>query len=334
MRIFVFEYITGGGMLDCALTPSLANEGDLMLRALVSDLRELDGVEVVITRDARLSPVRLPVECRVVEGAEHFPEVWDLTLDTVDAVWPIAPERCGALERVTEAVLEAGKTLLNSPPCAVRVTASKIGTLRRLAERGIPVVPTYGIEDRLPGIRGRWVLKPDDGVGCLGIRLFQDRDSLRRYWERLPDGPANVAQPYVTGMAASLCILAKEGEATLLSVNRQRIAVMDDAFVLLGCVVSGLSGGGRRYERLAGAIAAALPGLQGYVGVDLIVGPNGPKVLEVNPRLTTSYVGLKESIGVNPAGLVLDLMGGGSAWRGATGAAKAVDVCLEYANVA
>jgi predicted ATP-grasp superfamily ATP-dependent carboligase len=31
-------------------------------------------------------------------------------------------------------------------------------------------------------------------------------------------------------------------------------------------------------------------------------------VLEVNPRLTTSYVGLRRAIGVNPAGLVLRLL--------------------------
>ena len=334
MRILVFEYITGGGMLGRALTPSLVSEGDLMLRALASDLCELDGVEVVITRDARLSPVKLPVACRFIDRAEQFPIAWDQTLDGVDAVWPIAPEQHGVLERVTEAVLDSGKTLLSSPPCAVRTATSKIGTLRRLAERGIAVVPTYGIDDALPLIPGRWVLKPDDGVGCIGIRLFQDRDALRRHWEQLPDGPANVAQPYVPGTAASLSILAKEGEAALLSVNRQRIAVMDDVFVLLGCVVSGLHGGWRRYQRMASHVAAALPELRGYFGVDLIVGPGGLKVLEVNPRLTTSYVGLKESIGVNPAALVLDLVNGGSAWRGTTGAAKVVDVCLEYANVA
>jgi tyramine---L-glutamate ligase len=334
MRIFVYEYISGGGLLGCALPPSLASEGDLMLRALVSDLCELDGVEVIIMRDARLSPVTLPVECRFIDRAEQFPEVWRLSLSTSDAVWPIAPEEHGALERITEEVLAAGKVLLNSPPCVVRATASKIGTLRRLAERGVAVVPTYGVDDVLPWIRGRWVLKPDDGVGCLGIRLFQDRDTLCRHWEQLPQGGAYVAQPYVSGTAASLCILAKEGEAALLSVNRQRIAVMDDSFVLLGCVVNGLHGGGGRYRRLACDVAAALPELRGFSGVDLIAEPSSLKVLEVNPRLTTSYVGLKESIGVNPAGLVLDLVRGGSAWRESTGIAKAVDVCLEYASVA
>jgi predicted ATP-grasp superfamily ATP-dependent carboligase len=51
-----------------------------------------------------------------------------------------------------------------------------------------------------------------------------------------------------------------------------------------------------------------MPGLAGYVGVDLIVGENAITVLEVNPRLTTSYAGLRRAIGANPARLVLDLL--------------------------
>ena len=33
-----------------------------------------------------------------------------------------------------------------------------------------------------------------------------------------------------------------------------------------------------------------------------------PQVLEINPRLTTSYVALGRAIGVNPAGLALALL--------------------------
>jgi len=62
------------------------------------------------------------------------------------------------------------------------------------------------------------------------------------------------------------------------------------------------------YQQIASAVAAAIPGLWGYVGVDLIEGPDGPVVLEINPRLTTSYAGLRDAVGVNPAGLVLDLL--------------------------
>ncbi len=335
MRIFVFEYITGGGMLDCSLPPSLTREGDLMLEALVSDLCELDGVDILITRDRRLTDVTLPVTCRFVEHAEHFPSAWNESLHAVDAVWPIAPEHHGTLARICEAVLAAGKILLSSPPEAVRSTSSKLETTRRLAAVGVPVVPTFGRDDVLPNIKGRWVLKPDDGVGCVGIRVCQDRDTLCREWDRLPEALAYVAQPFVDGVAASISLLAKAGEAALLSVNRQRIALMDDAIVLLGCVVNGISSGdGSPFERLGRDIAAALPDLWGYTGVDLIVAASGLQVLEVNPRLTTSYVGLKESIGVNPAALVLDLVSSRPACGQAFTPRVAVDVCLEYAGVA
>jgi predicted ATP-grasp superfamily ATP-dependent carboligase len=41
--------------------------------------------------------------------------------------------------------------------------------------------------------------------------------------------------------------------------------------------------------------------------VDLIETAGGPVVVEVNPRLTTSYAGLRRAIGLNAAELVLGL---------------------------
>ncbi len=59
-------------------------------------------------------------------------------------------------------------------------------------------------------------------------------------------------------------------------------------------------------------IGAALPGLHGIVGVDYIATANGPVVVEVNPRLTTSYAGLRRSLGVNPAAFVAELIRDGA----------------------
>ncbi len=333
MRVFVFEYVTGGGLLGTSIPASLVREGDLMLQALVSDLAALEGVQCLITRDARLGPPRVPADCRLVHHVAEFPQVWSETLAAADAVWPVAPEHQGTLEAISQAILAADRVLLNSSPAAVRTAASKLQTLRLLESQGVPVVPTFGMTDSLPLIPGPWVLKPDDGVGCLGIRLCRDQDALYRHWEHLADGPAFVAQPFVQGTPASLSLLVRDGDFVLLSVNRQRIAVMDEQLLLLGCVVNGLGSGDPRFRRLAGDVAAALPGLWGYVGVDLIATPDGPRVLEVNPRLTTSYVGLRESLGINPAALVLDLLAGDGLHQGAVDG-LAVDVCLEVAGAA
>jgi hypothetical protein len=52
-----------------------------------------------------------------------------------------------------------------------------------------------------------------------------------------------------------------------------------------------------RARRLASRALAALPPSRGYVGIDLVLGEptDGSRdvVIEVNPRLTTSYVGLR-----------------------------------------
>ena len=62
-----------------------------------------------------------------------------------------------------------------------------------------------------------------------------------------------------------------------------------------------------RFSRLGAQIAAALPRLRGYVGVDIVAADAGPVVLEVNPRLTTSCSGLRAALGLNVAALELGL---------------------------
>ncbi|MCU7856922.1 MAG: ATP-grasp domain-containing protein, partial [Candidatus Thiodiazotropha sp. (ex Lucinoma borealis)] len=89
-----------------------------------------------------------------------------------------------------------------------------------------------------------------------------------------------------------------------------------------------------RFHKLGRDVAAAMPELWGIVGIDTLDTDTGLKVLEVNPRITTSYVGLKESIGVNPAGLVLDLLNNGMPLSEQFIKAVVVDVNLEYAGAA
>jgi predicted ATP-grasp superfamily ATP-dependent carboligase len=72
-------------------------------------------------------------------------------------------------------------------------------------------------------------------------------------------------------------------------------------------VVNGLIQYQPLFTQLAKRIAAAIPSLNGYVGVDVIVDNADVYVVEINPRITTSYIGLRESIGLNPAQLILDL---------------------------
>ena len=332
MRVFAFEFFSGGGLAGRPLPPSLAREGDLMLKTLVGELAEIPGVEVVASRDPRLPAVRRCETLRPEPGEDPF-ALYARGLAAADSAWPCASEESGTLERLSRETLAAGKILLGSRPDAVRLAASKRATAGVLRARGIPAVPTFAALGSLPPLPGPWVVKPDDGAGCDGAELLPDWGAAR---ERLDADPGRlVAQPWIEGEPLSLSLLCASGSARLLSCNRQRISIHGRRITLEGITVNDLEDRDGRFARLAERTAAALPGLWGYVGVDLILGWDGPVVLEINPRLTTSYCGLPAALACNTAALVLGLLGAGAdpSAAGTIGRGVASEIRLEPSPV-
>ena len=303
MRVFAFEFFSGGGFRG-PLPASIAQEGDLMLRTLVRELAELPGIEVIASRDPRLPPLPQGKVMRPRAGEDPI-SLYLRGLAGADAGWPTAPETGGMLERLGRETLAAGKILLGCAPEAVRVTASKRATAQVLSREGIPVVPTFNRDDGLPPLGGPWVTKPDDGAGCEETRLLPDWKAAREFLAARPNGL--VAQPWIEGEQVSLSLICADGVARLLSCNRQQIGFGDGQVRLDGIQVNAASDDGSLAE-LGDRIAAAIPDLWGYVGVDLVLTGDGPMVLEINPRLTTSYCGLGPALGINTASIVMGLL--------------------------
>jgi tyramine---L-glutamate ligase len=306
VRIHVFEFIGGGGLAGSPVPAQLAREGDLMLTALVGDLRELPGVQVSLSRDARLA---LPVDARL-QGARvcwRGPDVAPARalareIDAADATWPIAPETGGELEAAARAVIDAGRRLLGPHPDAIRVAASKCATAHRLTQCDIEVVPCYRLGQRWAASDGPWVVKPDDGAGCVDVRLFC---SPREAAAALDTGGRGlIAQPWIAGDAMSLCVVASDDQVEVLSVNRQHLQIHNGGIELAALEVNCEPVTAPRVT-LAERVRRAIPGLGGYFGIDFVQTVAGPVVIEVNPRLTSSYAGIKASLGLNVAEWVL-----------------------------
>ena len=311
VRIHVFEFIGGGGMAGSPIPATLVREGDLMLTALVADLLELSGVQVSLARDARLA---LPIDPRLRaaqvfwRGPDVAPsEALAREIEAADATWPIAPETGGELERAARAVVGAGRQLLGARPDAIRLAASKYATTRRLQRAGIEVAPCYRRGQPWPDIQGPWVVKPDDGAGCIGMRLVRGR---REAAAALGDGVQRlIAQPWIPGDAMSLCAIANGRHVEVLSVNRQHLEQTDGTMQLAAIDVN-CEPVTQVLTALAERVVCAIPGLAGFFGIDFVQGAAGPIVIEVNPRLTSSYAGLKAARGLNAAERVLQPAGG------------------------
>ena len=224
-----------------------------------------------------------------------------------DAVWPIAPESDGILQSVCEAVEQAGKILLTSPASAVAVAGNKWLTYQRLRENSVATIPTQRLGD-FTYTSGEWMLKPLDGVGCEASYLVTKKQDFTALTASL-NKEKYLVQPHIHGEKTSLSCLFKQGQAWLLCANRQHFELINQQYCLKGIIVNDISDTSR-YQALAQAIAKVMPDLWGYAGIDLIETADEILVLEINPRLTTSYVGIHEALGVNCAKLTLDLLAG------------------------
>lgn len=323
----MLEFITGGGLAGQPLPPGLLAEGEMMLQALLRDVRELasgcsaaePALECTVLRDARLD---IPAACaaahagmRVVRvpAAGALDALWAQLLRGHDAALPVAPETDGVLERLSRAAETAGTVLWSPDADTVARAASKAATLQCLQQAGVPVVPCGPLHAPPPAGPLGWVVKPDDGVGCERLRIVEPAGPSEDALARQREGTAAtewLVQPFLPGTPASLSLLCAGGRAGLFAVNALRMLREGTGLRLSQLQVNGLWRAAPGLRALAAAVAGALPGLRGWVGVDLLLTADGPRVLEVNPRLTTAYAGLRASLGHNPVALLQQCLAG------------------------
>ncbi|MGA2551186.1 MAG: ATP-grasp domain-containing protein [Burkholderiaceae bacterium] len=301
MRIFVYEHITGGGCSGVELDRSLSHEGALMARALVHDLREYGAVEVHTTHDARLNGPP-GIESRAIASPQQWARVFREQALKADFIWPIAPETDGTLAGLSEHILALGRPLLGSHPSAVRVAGSKRACALALARVGLPVVPHFESPALAPSDCPTFVIKPDDGAGCVNTYRL-DKLSASRWWQEA-GGPRWICQPYLEGRALSLSVVWNGRQLRVLSCNEQIIRCAGEKLHFEG-VRAGVQDA-RPYEEIAGLVLQAIPGLWGYFGIDLIQTHEAVFITEVNPRLTTAYVSLGSERTLSVAALVLE----------------------------
>ena len=138
MRILVHEFVSGGGLAGRPVTASLAREGAAMRNALVADLAALRRHHIVTTVDRRFPLRRTPAGVEVVTLTATRPRLLDELLASVDAVWLVAPETGGCLERLAARAVKRGAVLLGPSAAAIRSASDKAGLAKRLSTHGVP----------------------------------------------------------------------------------------------------------------------------------------------------------------------------------------------------
>jgi predicted ATP-grasp superfamily ATP-dependent carboligase len=146
-------------------------------------------------------------------------------------------------------------------------------------------------------------MKPIDGCGSQNVRRLNSAEEL----VDIAAGRWRIEE-HVPGTPASVSVLCGPHRNWSIAACEQRLSD-DGHFSYLGGKLPLAPGLDDRACRLARRAIEALPPTIGYLGVDLVLGKatdgSGDYVIEVNPRLTTSYVGLRAASRSNLAAAML-----------------------------
>ena len=293
--IFVYEFCCAVGVEG-----TLGREGRAMRDAVADDFRQLPGAEV-LTLDG----------CDLADEAARFEPL----VRQADTVLLIVPERHTAgWERVMW-VEEIGRPLLSPSTEAFTDCKWKQGLAAVWVAAGVPTPATWELKD-WPMARFPAVAKPFDGCGSEDVHIIPNiLEGHNLKGGRIAGCPTGdlIVQDFVPGRAASVALLIGPEQIVPLLPTFQHLSD-DGRFTYLGGELPIPPALAERAVSLGRRAVGCVPGLRGYVGVDLVLGDaaDGSQdyAIEINPRLTTSYVGLRAMAETNLAGAMLDVCAG------------------------
>jgi predicted ATP-grasp superfamily ATP-dependent carboligase len=325
LKLLVYEHISGGGCGDDQIPKNVLSEGFGMLRTIIADFKAA-GHSVTTTLDPRilgLNPLLKADSIIPVSSAQEVEEKLLEILSQVDAAYIIAPETDDLLRSLVEVVEQAGVASLNCPAEVIEKVSNKIVFSKSLKGYGIrtPETLTFNMKDSAEGIgqiiRDKInfpvVFKPSNGVSCCGLSVVKNKEQVSSAVHKIQNETSNkefLVEELINGTAASVSLFSIDGRSVPVSLNRQEVAIETPE------IASSYMGGSVPFDSLlqneafdkAKRIVELFPGLRGYVGIDFILTGKEVVAIEVNPRLTTSYIGLRRVIDFNPAQAIINVV--------------------------
>ena len=199
----------------------------------------------------------------------------------------VAPEFDDHLGTLCQAAQTAGWKLLGCSPEAIELTSDKWQLFRHWQAHQVATPRTWQ-PNATPIEAGRYLHKHRFGAGSLELGRWSPSEKAAE---------SCLVQEYCEGIAVSIAMLADAaGQLHPLWPAYQHL---DENFQYQGGSLIQDEEHYRRTMEIGLRALRCVSGLLGYVGVDAVLSERGDFAIEINPRITTSYLGLRRATTAN-----------------------------------
>jgi len=251
-KIFIFEFVSGGGFNQVEIPSSLFCEGYAMLRTIIEDFKNL-GFQITTLLDSRIKFLSHYLKADIIKSVEleeDYLKKYTTCVRNSDYCFVIAPEFSSVLYNLTKIVKKNKKKLLSIDLNGVKLGASKLETYKFFIANEINTPKSYNIPfngsildldfilQKFDQINSSIVIKPDDGVGSELIFYFEKKDEILHFFEssnKIKDTNRKyILQEYIEGDPMSVSIIndqplekSVENGPKILSINAQNLQITD-----------------------------------------------------------------------------------------------------------
>ena len=301
MNILIYEYILGEVITK--KNAFLLNEAKIIISEKINNLSNKyadSKTSILINKENQ----KLIKEGNIIYRDDNLnvnSEILNL-FHEFDKAFILAPEENNILYNIIKFLEEKKIPHLNCSSVFIQETYDKQKT-NNLIKNKLPNTELMHNDYKKINEKEPIVAKTIDGLGADMLYIFKDRNDLENNKNFLTK--KHIYQKFIKGQVAGVNIFSKDGIFEILSLNEQiyerksanqiflkemRIGAFNDHII--------------DFKHIVQDILKGFTGYDGFFGMDFIISENKEIFfLEINPRLTTSYTFLRESIGFNPAEL-------------------------------
>ena len=271
-KILIFEYITGGGLIENKLNYSLLNEANIILDSLIKASKNTVHFFCDYRHKYKNNNNAILV----------YPNNKDIIFDSnfiskYDYFLPICPEIDLILFNYVKKIRQKKITNIHISDNKSLLIASDKLMLKEACNQYMILNPdSYSSKSK----NNKFITKDRYGCGCNNISIISN--PLRKNSSNM------IHENYIPGKSYSANLYIKDSGYKLISINQQHISRKNTSLKLDSIDVNIYPSFNNMIYKFIDDILNVIPGLRGFIGFDFIFNNDKIFLIEINPRFTTS----------------------------------------------